>query len=162
MPNPTGYSASQIWLHWLVAVLIVPQFVMHDAMKDAWRALSRGQEFTQSWTIQLHVIVGVAILALVIWRLILRFMRGAPLPPAEEAASLKLIGKLAHWLLYAVLAALIVSGGAAWFGGIKTSADVHEVLTSALLVLVGLHVLGALYHQFVLKNNLIGRMKTPN
>lgn len=30
-----------------------------------------------------------------------------------------------------------------------------------MLLFVALHVAGALYHQFVLKNNLLARMKRP-
>jgi len=161
MSNPTGYSASQIWLHWLVALLIIPQFLLNEPMGQAWRAIERGQEISPSVLITAHVVVGFSILALVLWRLVLRMTRGAPLPPAEEAPALKLLGKITHGLLYLVLALLVVSGGMAWFAGVKASAGVHEVMTSLLLVLVGLHVLGALYHQFVLKTNLIARMKRP-
>lgn len=161
MSNPTGYSASQIWLHWLVALLIIPQFLLNEPMGQAWRAIERGQEITPSLLITAHVAGGLAILALVVWRLVLRITRGAPLPPAQEAPALKLVGKITHGLLYLILALLTVSGGMAWFAGVEVSAEVHEVLTSLLLLLVGLHVLGALYHQFVLKTNLLARMKTP-
>ena len=40
-------------------------------------------------------------------------------------------------------------------------AEAHELMKPLLLILEGLHVLGALYHQFVLKNGLIDRMKRP-
>jgi cytochrome b561 len=161
MAHPTGYSASQIWLHWLVALLIVPQFVLNDAIGGAWRAILRGQEVTPSILIVLHIVVGVTILALVLWRLVLRVRHGAPLPPAEEAPSLQLAGKLTHAALYLLLIALSVTGGLAWFVDIKVLGGAHEVLTKLLLILVGLHVAGALYQQFVLKTNLIARMKTP-
>ncbi|MBW6506533.1 MAG: cytochrome b/b6 domain-containing protein [Rhodobacteraceae bacterium] len=161
MPNPTGYLASQIWLHWLVALLIIPQFLLNESMGQAWRAIERGQEVTPSVLITAHVVAGVAVLALVLWRLVLRLTHGAPPPPASEAPALQMVGKITHGLLYLVLALLTVSGGMAWFGGIKASAGVHEAATSLLLLLVSLHVLGALYHQFVLKTNLLARMKRP-
>ena len=56
---------------------------------------------------------------------------------------------------------LPITGGMAWFGGIEVMAEAHEVLTSLLLVLVGLHVVAALYHQFWLKDGLLMRMKRP-
>jgi cytochrome b561 len=36
--------------------------------------------------------------------------------------------------------------------------EYHSLLSWVLLVLIGVHVLGALYHQFILKDNLIERM----
>ena len=47
----------------------------------------------------------------------------------------------------------------AWFGGVDLAAQGHNVLKIVLLALVALHVLGALYHQFVLKDGLINRMR---
>jgi len=161
MSNPNGYSAPQIWLHWIVALLIVPQFLLNDAIGGAWRALQRGEEITPSALISLHVVAGVVILALVAWRLVLRRLRSAPLPPTAESRALQLIGKLTHGLLYLLLVALAASGGVAWFLEIEAAAKFHEAATTLLLVLVGLHVLGALYHQFVLKTDLLSRMKRP-
>ena len=44
-------------------------------------------------------------------------------------------------------------------GGVDLAAQGHNVLKIVLLALVALHVLGALYHQFVLKDGLINRMR---
>ena len=162
MSNPNGYSAPQIWLHWLVALLIVPQYLLNEPIAQAWRALERGRAITPSAWISLHVAVGVVLLALVAWRVLLRRLRGAPLPPAAESRALQLIGKLTHGLLYLLLVALAASGGVAWFLEVEAAAEFHEVATTLLLVLVGLHVLGALYHQFVLKTDVLSRMKRPD
>lgn len=45
-----------------------------------------------------------------------------------------------------------LSGAANWFLGIEAAGEAHEVLTTVLLMLVGLHIAGALYHQFVLRD----------
>lgn len=161
MPNPTGYSASQIWLHWIVALLIVLQFVLNEPISEAWRAMGRGEEVAFSPLIAAHVFGGLAVLALVLWRLVLRVTRGAPQPPAEESATLRLLSKATHGLLYLLLIGMPVSGALAWFGGVKAAAGGHEVLKSLMLVFVALHVVGTLYHQFVLKTNLLVRMKRP-
>ena len=89
----------------------------------------------------------------------MRWRRGVPLPPAEESPALQAVAKAVHLALYAILLLMPVSGLVAWFGHVGAAAQVHEVMKLPLLVLVGLHVLGALYHQFVLKNGLIERMK---
>ncbi|WP_415183797.1 cytochrome b/b6 domain-containing protein, partial [Phaeovulum sp.] len=97
----------------------------------------------------------------VAWRLALRARRGAPPPPAEEAPSLQMVAMATHGLLYMVLIAMVISGGMAWFGGIKQAASTHELMKLALLLLIGLHIVGALYHQVVLKTNIMMRMKRP-
>ncbi len=73
---------------------------------------------------------------------------------------LKLAAHLTHWTLYALMILMPLSGALAWFGDVELGAIVHNILKLPLLVLVLLHVLAALFHQFVLKTNLIARMKT--
>ena len=36
MTTITGYTRAQIRLHWLTAALIVPQYVFHDGISDAF------------------------------------------------------------------------------------------------------------------------------
>lgn len=158
---PAGYSRAQIALHWLVALLIVPQFVLHDAISAAWRAFRRGEEIAFDPLVAAHVFAGLAILLFVAWRLVLRARRGAPPPPEAEHPALKLVAKLTHGTLYLLLVLLPVSGGVAWFGGVEAAAEAHEVMKTALLALVVLHVLGALFHQFVLHSDVLARMKRP-
>ena len=161
MTQPAGYSRLHIILHWLVVVLIIPQFLLNDSMGEALDAAMEGTTAPSTVLVPLHVFTGITILVLVIWRLALRAKNGVPPLPEEEAPALKLVANLTHWGLYAVLALIVVSGGLAWFGGVETAGDIHGALTTVLLILVGLHVLGALYQQFVLKTNILDRMRTP-
>ena len=161
-PAPAGYSRAQIRLHWIVALLIVPQFVFHDAMSAAWDAARRGVAVTGiDPLVPAHVFGGLAILALVVWRLVLRARLGVPAAPEAEHPALKLVAKLTHGALYLLLILLPVSGAAAWFGGVEGAADGHAVMKTVLLALVVLHVLGALFHQVVLKSDVLTRMKRP-
>lgn len=158
MSNPAGYSRLQISLHWIVMVLLILQFVLHDAISDAWSQFLKGNEIAFSPLVASHVIIGFAILLLVLWRLFLRMRRGVPALPENESPLQQFIAKAVHVLLYVVLLLLPVSGAAAWFGEVKIAAEGHEIMKALLLLLVGLHVLGALVNQYVLKNGLIGRM----
>jgi len=54
---------------------------------------------------------------------------------------------------------LPVSGALAWFGGIQMGAETHEVFKTLMLALILLHIAATLFHQFVLKTNLMARMK---
>lgn len=159
MASPTGYSRSQIVLHWGIALLILFQFLLSDAIGGAFRAAMRGQEAVFDPLVAQHVIGGFVILALVAWRLGLRLTRGAPQPPEKEHPALKLAAHVAHWAFYALMILLPVSGAVAWFGLSGPAAGAHEVLKAVLMALVGLHVAAALFHQFVLKTDIMARMK---
>ena len=161
MPNPTGYSRLQIRLHWIITILIVAQFVFKDSIAEAWDMFTKTGTTEFSPMVAAHVFGGIAILLLVLWRLAVRFKRGAPLPPESEHPLLKMAAHISHWLLYALMILMPVSGALAWFVGIEQAATNHFYMKFALLGLVALHVVAALFHQFVLKTNLIQRMKTP-
>lgn len=159
MAAPTGYSRSQIVLHWLVFLLLVPQYVLHDAIAHGWHRMLRGETVATSPLIALHIVGGVLILALIIWRLVLRVRRGAPELPEGGSPMQDLLARVVHGLLYLLLLAMPVLGLIAWFGGGRLAGELHEVLKLPLLALMALHFFGALYHQFVLKDGLLARMK---
>lgn len=156
---PTHYSRIQIILHWAVALLIVFQFIAHEPMSEAWDAVRKGVEISFNPLVAAHVFAGIAVLVLALWRLALRLTRGVPPLPEEEPAAQKMVAHGVHWGLYGLMILVPISGGAAWFGGIHAAAEAHEVLKALILALVVLHVIGALYHQFILKTNIMERMK---
>ncbi|MCF1709220.1 cytochrome b/b6 domain-containing protein [Tabrizicola sp. J26] len=159
MPTPKGYSRTQISLHWIVAILLVPQLFLEDGIKGAWRAVERGEPSQTGTLAWLHIGLGIVILLLVLWRLGLRFTRGAP--EALGAGLQQKAAGLVHWLLYALLIVTPMTGLAAWFGGIASAAEVHEAMKPAILILAVLHIAAALWHQFGLKDNLLNRMRQP-
>lgn len=161
MPKPDGYSARQIRLHWLVTLLIVLQYVFHESIAEAWDGIQQAKSPAFNWLVLSHVMGGILILIFALWRLVLRQTRGVPAPPKAEPAPLRLAAHLGHLALYALMIAMPLSGMAAWFGGIAQAAEAHEVMKVALLALVAVHVLAALWHQFWLKDGLLLRMKRP-
>lgn len=158
MGAPKGYSATQIGLHWIAALLIAAQFVLHDGIGEAWDAVERGRTAEFDVLVLQHILGGALIGLLALWRLALRARRGAPPLPEGEPAVLKLAAHVTHGALYLLMLALPLSGAVAWFGGVEDVADMHETLTSLLLVLAVLHVGGALFHQFVQRDGLLMRM----
>ena len=109
----------------------------------------------------LHVAFGVAVFALALLRVALRVRRGAPPPPQDEHPALRMAARATHFALYALILLMPVTGGLAWFGGIEAMADLHGAGKAAILVLVGLHVLGALYQHFYLRTDVLRRMLRP-
>lgn len=161
MPSPKGYTRTQIILHWVVFLLVALQFVLHEGIAEAWDVLEDGGAFVPSPVVFSHVVFGLSILALVVWRIAIKARRGAPALPDNEPALLKAAAHGAHLALYGLMVLMAVTGGMAWFGGQAWAADVHEVLRILLLLTILLHFVGALYQQFVLKSGVMRRMGRP-
>lgn len=156
-----GYSRLQIALHWLIFLLLIVQFVLHDPITEAWKQIQRGGEAAFDPLVAQHVFTGILILALVLLRIVVRLGRGAPALPEEEPALLKLAASATHLGLYALLLLMPISGIIAWFGNNEMAGEAHEVMRALLLLLVLVHILGALYQQFILKTDVLSRMRKP-
>ncbi len=151
------YSRAHVILHWVTLLLILQQFVFHDGISNAFRAMLRGQDIVPSPAIAAHVFGGFLVFVFALTRIAMRASHGVP-PEAEAPPAQKLAAKAVHLGLYAVMIAMPVSGAVAWFQGVEAAGDAHEVMKVLLLVLVGLHVLGSLWNQFVMKDGLMRRM----
>lgn len=155
-----GFSRVQIALHWAVAGLILYNLLLGDDMSHLWRQIQQGGATATTTGAWVHIIVGATVLALVLWRLILRLTRGVPAAAAGESRALKRAGELGHLALYALMIALPVTGLLAWFGGVTALADLHggPLKLVLWLVIIG-HVVAAFYHHFILKDGLLHRMR---
>lgn len=155
----TGYSASQIHLHWTVFALTLFMFFTGDSKTDLFRAARGGPatSLSPNWA-AVHIVVGLAILAAMLLRLWLRIRHGAPAPPASEHAALRWLADVVHVGLYADLVGSALIGLLAYylFPGL---AGLHDLLSRLVLIaLVGLHVLGAGYQHFILRTDVMKRM----
>ena len=157
--QPDSYSRTQITLHWLIAALVVFQIIFAEGIDVYGDALRNGQ--TPDITTYLlgmgHVWAGIAVLVLMIARIGLRFSHGAPAPVAAPKLQ-DMAAKVVHGLFYLVLIAAPVTGIAAWFFQIRPAGEIHHFTKPVLIVLIGVHVVGALWHQFALKDDLMRRM----
>lgn len=155
MTKTMRHSTTQIALHWTVSVLVVGQYLFNEPIAQAWNAAADGLPVSFNPLILAHVAGGVLILALVAWRLVLKSQRAAPPPPDNEPALLRMV---AHWSLYGLLAAMSMSGMAAWFGGVEAAATAHGVLKVPLIALIALHLLAVIFHHLILRNPILKRM----
>jgi len=126
----------------------------------------------------LHKSVGVTLLALVIFRLLWRITHKPPALLSSYSAFERKLATGAHHLLYLLMVVLPVSGllmtlyskyGLKWFGleflpGLdnKGLRDVfkesHEIIGIIILVVIAIHILGALKHKFIDKDTTLQRM----
>lgn len=156
--SPAGYSRLQIALHWLVLALIAQQYLFHDAISAAWDRTAEGLVAVFDPLVLAHVAGGGLIVLITIWRLTLRARRGVP-PVIDNGKGQAFLARLTHVGLYALMILMPVSGSIAWFGGGEAAARGHDVLKIVLLALVALHVAGALYHQLILRDGTLARMR---
>lgn len=156
--SPGRYLRSQKILHWLIAALIALQYLAFDSIGRTFGAAMRGAGLTYPADVLGHIVVGGAVLVLMLARIALRLRNGAPSAPPEETAPLQWLSKAAHAAFYALLLLLPISGLVAWFMQLSSPAEVHEVMTTLLLALIGLHVAAVAVHQFWWKTGLIHRM----
>jgi len=159
MSAPTHYSRPQIILHWIVVLLVAFNLSLSDGMEAMFRASQKGTDLSANDALlgNLHIYAGIAVLIFALARLYLRLAKGVPAVPKGPRLQ-ELAGSLVHWGIYALIFLIPMSGMVAWFGGVELAGEGHGLLQNVLLILVILHVAAALYHQFVVKDNLLARM----
>ena len=170
-----GYGALSQMMHWITVVLVILAWLLgqfDDVFpKGAARAAA----------LFVHNSAGLAVIGILVLRLLWRF--ADPPPPTEPTilgAWLDRAGRLAHYLLYALLVAVPISGIVLQFArgdalplfGLTEIAspwvrdrafarsvkEIHEVTANALVILAALHAAAALLHHWVLRDRTLVRM----
>ena len=160
-------------LHWLTALLALAVLPL------AWIAESLPREAANKGSLfVLHKSVGLTILAIVVARIVWRMFHPAP-PDPGTPALLTGIGRVNHWLLYAIFLVMPVSGYLLsalsgrdtpyfWLFTVpglpkdealqKVFQGMHLAGQWAVYLLVALHVLATAWHVVVRRNGLHERM----
>ena len=156
MTERTGYSLTQITLHWLTAIAVLVAWFTHEAMEDIARAAWRAGDGPFP---TVHTIAGALAMVFILVRLFLRYRRGAPEPKGSDLV--KLGAKWGHRLLYALVIIVPLLGAATWFGGFRDLSDLHEIAAKALMLVALGHAAMSIWHQFVKKDGTLMRMIKP-
>ena len=115
MPQPSAqapvetYSRTARALHWTTVVLLVLQFPVGLYMVYRGSSLNLWDNLTGA-LYSVHKLAGVTILIVVIWRLVYRTTRGAPADEPTIAPWQRIVSRLNHWGLYALLVAAPIAG----------------------------------------------------
>ena len=161
MKTKTGYSALQISLYWIIAALVGFQLFFGESMTavvDAAEENAKASPFDQTMA-SAHYWVGISVLALVVIRFIVRLFQGAP-EPTTEWQGLALIAKATHWLFYALLVAMPVSGLLAVYVDGEFG-DIHSLGKPVFILMIAAHAVAALFHQLYLRDGTLRRMLVP-
>ena len=174
MNTSRGYGWPARLLHWVIVVLIIAQFVLANMAESADSRMDMFILFAR------HKSIGITIFALALVRLIWRLINEQPELPMRMPPWQRLVSKSTHWLLYALIFALPITGllGSAasnfpvtWFGFFTLPAligpdealadtlhEVHEICATGLAMVAGLHLLAALKHHFFNRDEVLRRM----
>lgn len=159
--SPAGWSRLNVSLHWLIVVLIIVQYLESEFMVSLWDGTLEGKAVSSTTTILgwTHIVLGSTVLAAAVLRLIDRFLIHGRPPHADGDPTWAVwLAKVTHALIYTVLILMPILGLAAWFTGNDTLAGYHTFLWTPLLVLIGVHISGALAQHFVFRSDALRRM----
>jgi len=167
------YSAVAMILHWAIAIGVIVNWRIAEAAEHVPQA-ERGAAMAPHFAIGMMILV--LTVALLVWRL---FHKPPPLG-SHLATWERILAKGVHHLFYALLLVLPLLGwlGMSGYGqpinmfgivwpvlpvgfGKETGHEMFEVhgsIGGAMILLVGLHIIGALKHQFLDKDGELWKM----
>jgi cytochrome b561/polyisoprenoid-binding protein YceI len=170
----THYTPIAKILHWLVAGMIVVQFILAQLADNA------SSDLQELALLANHKSVGITILAVAIVRIAWRLMNPPPALPAAMPQWQVTASHVSHWSMYVLLILVPVAGwlmssasaySVSWFGLFQLPdfagpdaemaeiyEEIHEILATVLLVIASVHVLAALKHALFDKDDVLRRM----
>lgn len=159
-------------LHWLIFLLVLCMLIYGYSLEYV-------PEAYQGTAYNIHKLTGLTILTLMLIRLVWKLCNKAPLLPVGTPGWQRIIDHVVQWLLYIVLISMPIAG---WVGSVamnrpphlgqmvinlpieknqslaEQSFSLHNTIAILIIVLVSLHILAALYHYFIKKDNILQRM----
>jgi cytochrome b561 len=166
------YDPVAMFLHWTVAAFVI--FV--GALGLCFDLIPRA---TRPFWINIHTTVGLVMFGFIFMRLLWRMAHPAPPPNPGWGRPVVMLSHATHMALYALMIILPIVGIVAyvWHGrvfdfglfkldfgvasqkGIYGPAEeIHQLLAYTLMGLVGLHVVGALWHHFIARDGIFARI----
>jgi cytochrome b561 len=175
--NAYGWVA--LTLHWLAAIGV---FTMLFIGFSAGAAEDAGDRAQRAQLMGLHFAVGIAFYVVFVARIASHYVQQAPIEP-DQSRPLRFIARATHNLLLLMIAVQIISGPLMiWSRARPINAgfisipspfavrvdSIHEIAELmhtvgrwSLVVLISLHILGAMKHLFLDRDGLFERIFVP-
>lgn len=168
------YGSLSITLHWLTFLALVGVYIcveLHEYFPKG--------DSTRNALMATHFFLGLTVFILMVLRLIFRLIAPEPQIVPDILIWQKWLAKAMHWTLYIVMIMLPLmgymgrsaAGRTTYFMTIplphlvaenkplaETIFEFHTTIGSLTYILVGLHVLAALFHHYVQRDNTLTRM----
>lgn len=177
MSENIALSKTTLVLHWVVGLTIISLIGVGLYMEE-YEAFS---------LYPIHKSIGIILFVFILYRVFYRIKQGWPQPVSQYQKHEVILSKLVHWVLIIGTVLFPISGmmmsgagghGIAVFGlellasnydaageAIALNAtlagyghETHEWLGKVMMVAIGLHIIGALKHHFIDKDNTLKRM----
>lgn len=163
------YSKRTAIIHWLIFILFIAALAMGIFLAESENTAQKLSLYPA------HFIIGDLVLLLVLVRIYFRKKDGEP-SPANANPLLNKVASLTHVLLNLTLIATAITGvitvvTSGLLEAFKANdpalipdfhkvdaKEFHELFIGIMLLLVVFHVAAALYHQFIVKDNLLRRI----
>lgn len=169
------YSTGAMIFHWVIAVAVIVNWRIAESAEHAEAVEDKVAIFAD------HKALGILILVLTLGRLAWRWTHPVPSLPSNTAKWEAVLARTVHIIFYVLLIGLPLGG---WYANSLSGREIdmfgmftipplpvgedseaakaifglHASGGKAFLILIALHVLGALKHTFVDKNGGIFRM----
>jgi superoxide oxidase len=175
--STSRYGMISISLHWLMLLLIASVYLCIELRGNFPRG-GVAREGLKTW----HFMLGLSVLALVLFRAVVNFIGVAPRIQPDPPKWQKILAKLMHAALYALMICMPILG---WltlsaqgkvvpFFGLQLpmlvnasksvaswAKEFHETGGTIGYFLIGLHAAAALFHHYFARDNTLRRM-LPN
>lgn len=178
--SPRAWGLVTVGFHWVMAILFLGQFALGWYMQGVKSLMD---QFT---LYQLHKSFGFLILGLAILRLVWALTSTKPDLPDGMEPTERALAKATHWILYALLLAVPMTGWAVVsmsplmipsfvfnlfvmphlplgisLSGEQAASSLHAFLAYVAAFLAGVHILAALRHHFHHRDGILIRMLRP-
>lgn len=168
----TSYGSVAKFFHWVISPLVILMLTIGYFLEDVPKDY-------QGMAYNLHKLTGLLILFLVLLRLVWALFNPKPALPRDMPAWQQFMSKLLHYALYFFVILMpslgwvgsIAGGHPPHIGDFKFELPIapnkaldefafhwHETIAIVLIVLISLHVLAALYHHLIRKDDVLKRM----
>jgi cytochrome b561 len=168
----SSYGVVSRFFHWLIAILVICMLIFGFFLDDIPKAY-------QGIAYNTHKLTGLTILSLMLLRLFWMLTNVKPALPAGTKPWERIAEHVVHWSLYLTIICMPIAG---WIGSVaaghpprlgetqlalpidknealeNTAFDVHNTLAFIIIALVTIHVLAALFHHFIKRDNVLRRM----
>ena len=169
----TSYNAVTRWVHWLTALLVVATFILGP------EDLDEAENLSGDGSVQIHETLGLIVFGLSIFRIIW-ILFGQPRLHIPMSTIMSISAKTLQVALYFLLLAVPLTAVLSiWLNGDALNLlgnatimapfatmenvgelllDLHPVLADSLMWLAGIHAVAALFHHYILKDNVLKSM----
>lgn len=181
--HSTRYTSVAIFLHWLIAVVIIVNLAGAFVIESLFESSLQADKDLGAFLMGLHKAAGISVIFLTLLRLAWRLAHPPAALPAHMARWEVALSKATHGLFYLLMLGVPLAGWLmssahpgnfplTWFGLFdipqlpiadnKATAhlweEVHEISAYLMIGLIVLHVAAALKHHFIARDDVLARM----